>query len=61
MTKSKIDDSWKKVFDKGSETMGMKNGENTVWEWIQSKAKGGDGSFGGQKTLGLDETVEETD
>ena len=32
MTKSRIDDSWKKVFDKGSETMGMKNGENAVWE-----------------------------
>ena len=29
---SRIDDSWRKVFDKGGETMGMKNGENAVWE-----------------------------
>ena len=31
-TKSRIDDSWRKVFNKGSKTMGMKNGENMIWE-----------------------------
>ena len=57
---SRIDDSRRKVFDKGGETMGMKNRENVVWEWIQSEAKGGDGSFSGQKVLGLGQTMEET-
>ena len=41
--------------------MGMKKGENMVWERIQSKAKREDRSFGGQKALGLDKTMEEMD
>ena len=32
MTESRVDDSRRKVFDKGNETMGVKNGENAVWE-----------------------------
>ena len=31
-TESRVDDSRRKVFDKGSETMGVKNGENAGWE-----------------------------
>ena len=61
MMESRIDDSWRKVFDESGKAMGMKNGENMVWERIQSKVKRGDRSFGGQKALGLDKTVEETD
>ena len=30
--KSRINDSWRKVFDKGSKIMGVKNEENTVWK-----------------------------
>ena len=34
MMESRINDSRREVFDKGSETMGMKNRENAVWERI---------------------------
>ena len=29
---SRVDDSWRKVFDESGEAMGMKNGENAVWK-----------------------------
>ena len=31
-TESRVDDSWRKIFDESGEAMGMKNGENMVWE-----------------------------
>ena len=61
MMESRVDDSWRKVFNESGKAMDMKNGENAIWEWIKSDAKRGDGSFGGQKALDLDKTVEEMD
>ena len=60
-TEGRIDDCWRKVFDEGGKTMGIKDGENAVGKRIKSKAKRGNGGFSGQKTLGLGETMEETD
>ena len=32
MMESRIDDSWRKVFNESGKAIGMKNGENAVWE-----------------------------
>ena len=34
MTKNRINDGGREVFDKGGETIGMKNREDAVWERI---------------------------
>ena len=31
-TESRVDDSWRKVFNESGKAMDMKNGENMVWE-----------------------------
>ena len=61
MTEGRVDDCWRKVFNESDEAMDMKNGEDVVGEQIKSKAKRGNRGFGGQKALGLDETMKEMD